>query len=818
MLFTSVSIILLNIISINMKNIFTIVFMLTTMATALAQSITVRDEADFLPIDGAMVSDENNKMAFTNSKGQVNITKFKNSKQITISTLGYVTLSISYNDLVKKEEDVLLTQDQLSLDEVVISANRWQQNKSEVPNKITSITKKEVVLQNPQTAADLLGFSNEVFIQKSQLGGGSPMIRGFSTNRLLLTIDGVRMNTAIFRGGNLQNVISLDPFATENTEVIFGPGSVIYGSDAIGGVMSFYTLQPALSTTDKVMVTGSAASRYSSANNEKTGHFDVNIGGKKWASTTSFTYSDFGDLRMGSNGPDDYLVPVYVSSVDSQDVVVNNPDPQVQTPTGYNQINLMQKVRFSPNENWDFNYGFHYSTTSNYARFDRHRRVRDGHLRYGEWYYGPQEWMMNNLKVTHSKSNAIYDNVSLNLAYQQFEESRHSRNFGSTALESNVEMVDAYSVNLDFEKGDEDPHRFFYGLEAVLNKVGSTGEEKDIYTGATSGIPTRYPDGSTWSSYAAYMSYEYVPSEVWAWQAGVRYNAFAIQASFDDPSYTYPYEDADLNNGALTGSIGAVYSPGSTWKIRANLSTGFRAPNIDDIGKLFESVDGAVVVPNPDLSAEYAYNAEIGIAKVFGNTVKLDATAYYTILENAMVRRPYTFNGADSIDYNGEMSQVLAIQNAAQATVYGVQVGVEVKLPSGFSLESIYNWQDGEDELDDGTTAPARHVAPGFGSTHLRFTRSKVMLDLYANYNAEISYDNLAPSEQDKTEIYAADANGNPYSPSWYTLNFKGTYQINTNFQVTAGLENITDQRYLPYSSGVVAPGRNFILGLRANF
>ena len=259
----------------------------------------MRDEADYLPIEGVMVSDENNNMAFTNSKGQVNVNKFSSSNEITFHTLGYKELTVSYNELVELKTDVLLQQDELSLDEVVVSANRWQQNKGEVPNRITSITRKEVVLQNPQTAADLLGFSNEVYIQKSQLGGGSPMIRGFSTNRLLLTIDGVRMNTAIFRGGNVQNVISLDPFATENTEVIFGPGSVIYGSDAIGGVMSFYTLEPALSTNGKVVVIGNAATRYSSANNERTGHFDVNLGGKKWASVTSFSYSEYGDLRMG---------------------------------------------------------------------------------------------------------------------------------------------------------------------------------------------------------------------------------------------------------------------------------------------------------------------------------------------------------------------------------------------------------------------------------------------------------------------------------------------------------------------------------------
>src|SRR5690606_23148013 len=113
---------------------------------------------------------------------------------------------------------------------------------------------------------------------------------------------------------------------------------------------------------------------------------------------------------------------------------------------------------------------------------------------------------------------------------------------------------------------------------------------------------------------------------------------------------------------------------------------------------------------------------------------------------------------------------------------------------------------------------PLRHAAPGFGITHLTYTRDRVKLDLYARYNEEVSNDDLAPSEQEKTEIYVPDANGNPYSPAWYTLNFMGSYQLSNTFTVTAGLENILDKRYLPYSSGVAAPGRNFIMSLRASF
>ena len=165
---------------------------------------------------------------------------------------------------------------------------------------------------NPQTAADLLGLTGEIFVQKSQYGGGSPMIRGFSTNRLLYSVDGVRMNTAIFRSGNLQNVISLDPFAISSAEVLFGPGSVSYGSDAIGGVMVFNTLRPKLSVAKSPVVYGSATVRTASASNELTAHLHAGVGWRKWGFVTSFTTSSFGDLKQGTRGPSDYVMPYIV--------------------------------------------------------------------------------------------------------------------------------------------------------------------------------------------------------------------------------------------------------------------------------------------------------------------------------------------------------------------------------------------------------------------------------------------------------------------------------------------------------------------------
>lgn len=801
-----------------MKKYIILGLLLGACLTSYAQEITVKDQQDYRPLERATLTSENPKAsAVTDANGNVNISAFKGATQIQVRTVGYETQILTYDELVKPNRAIYVKPAYVSLDQVVVTANRWNQSRRDVPAKITTISAKDVAFQNPQTAADLLGMSGEVFIQKSQQGGGSPMIRGFSTNRLLITVDGVRMNTAIFRSGNLQNVISLDPFAISNTEVLFGPGSVMYGSDAIAGVMSFYTLTPKLSASARTFVSGSAVGRYSSANGELTGHVDVNVGWQKWAIATSVSHNNFGDLRMGTNGPDEYLRKEYVERIDGKDVVITNSDPQVQRPSGYSQLNLTQKIRFKPNEKWTVDYGFHYSNTSDYARYDRLLRYRRNLPRSAEWKYGPQEWMMNNLTMTHAKSAGIYDQMTIRLAHQFFEESRIDRDLNTPQRRTTLEKVNAFSASVDFNKQVDPKQRVFYGVEAIYNDVVSTASNLDIVTKVTTPGAPRYPK-SNWASYAAYLTYQLKASDQLTFQAGARYNQFVLNSQFETTFYPFPFTSAKLNNGALTGSAGLVYSPSASWMLSANLATGFRSPNVDDIGKVFDSAPGSVVIPNPSLKAEYAYNAEIGLAKTIGNAVKVDVTGYYTLLDNALVRRNFTLNGRDSIVYNGELSQVQAIQNAAQATVYGVQAGLEINLRNGFRLSSQFTYQKGDEELDDGTTSPLRHAAPYFGITRLSYTANRLRAELYSVYNGGVTNKGLAQEEQGKDYMYAIDADGKPYSPSWYTLNLKAQYQLLNYLSLNAGLENLTDQRYRPYSSGLVAPGRNLIVSVRATF
>tara|TARA_R110002020_G_scaffold303939_2_gene519455 strand:+ start:71388 stop:73793 length:2406 start_codon:yes stop_codon:yes gene_type:complete len=784
-----------------------------------SQVITILDEETRKPVTHAALFNANKTTsAVTAYDGRVDISAFTAAETIQITHVSHLDKKTTKAAIIANGNVIYLISAENELNEVVLSVAKFKQQLQEIAQQVVTFSPEEVEFYNPQTAADLLESTGEVFVQKSQLGGGSPMIRGFSTNRLLINVDGVRMNTAIFRSGNLQNVINIDPLAIERAEVILGPGSVVYGSDAIGGVMNFYTKTPQFAFQQEEQVfTGNAIARYSTANQEKTGHLDFNIGGEKWAFLTSASYSDYDDLRMGSHGPEDYVRPEYVERINGEDVVVENDNENKQVPTGFDMLHLMQKVRFMPSETWNFNLGLIYSTTSDYSRYDRLTRKRGDNLRSAAWYYGPQNWFSSNLQINKKGNGSLYDEAKLTAAFQIFEESRHDRDFGEEILFNTSENVNAYSLGLDFNK-EIGQSQLFYGLEYVLNTVDSNGEQTNILTGATAPDASRYPDGSSWQSLAAYVSGKFRLSENLNLQSGLRYNQVILDATFDNTFYDFPFAEADINTGNLTGSLGLSWQTNETLGWRLNFSTAFRAPNIDDIGKIFDSEPGSVVVPNPDLKAEYAYNGELGVTLNFENAVFFDIAAFYTKLDNAMVRRDYSLGGETVIDYQGEPSNVQAIQNAANAKVYGFEAGMNIVFTKNLNLCSHINIVEGNQEEDDGSIAPLRHAAPLFGNTHLVWENKKLRLDAFAEYNGQFNYNDMAPSQQSNAYLYALDANGDPYSPSWYTINFATQYQIAAHWQATAALENITDQRYRQYSSGISAPGRNLILALKYSF
>ncbi len=756
------------------------------------------------------------RSVLADSEGSIDLSELSNCTAIHFRAPSYAEVVLNLDQLRKANYRVALVSDPLELNPIVVSAGRWVQAKNEVPVKIRII---EPSLDQPQTTADLLGKSGEVFVQKSQQGGGSPMIRGFATNRLLIAVDGVRMNTAIFRSGNIQNVISIDPFAVQQAEVLFGPGSVMYGSDAIAGVMSFYTLSPELSKTDTTQIKGRSNLRYSSANGEMAIHTDLKLGWKRWAMVLSGSFTDFGDLRMGSNGPDEYRRPWYVQTANGIDIAVDNPNPLVQTPSAFAQSNMLGKLHYLPNRRWSFTYALHYSATTEYARYDRLLRTRQGLPRSAEWLYGPQIWNLHHFEAIHKTESFFVDQVRLSTAYQRFEESRFDRDFGDSIRRSRVEGVDAYTLNIDFAKGGPKSTQWLYGAEAVFNQVASTGTDFNTRSGTVSTGASRYPN-SDWSSYGMYAVWKKNWFERFTFEAGARYSYSGLKADFSNNAdfYPLPFTTASTAQSQITGQVGFEWQATESSWISMHAASGFRAPNVDDLGKVFDSQPGSVLVPNPDLKSESVYSVELDFKRRFSNFFEIDLAAYYSYLDKAMVVRSSTLNGLDSIVYDGALSQVQSVQNAAFATVWGVEAKLRALLGGGFAAYGSLSYQIGEEELEDGSTDPLRHAAPGFGRIGLTYEKAATRLELYALGQAELRAKDMPQEEISKDYLYARDAQGNPYSPAWYTLNLQLRQKLPQGATLFAAVENLSDQLYRPYSSGLSAPGRNWVLGLQLNF
>lgn len=791
-------------------------FLLVFSTSLSGQSIKIVNQADNTPINQATIQEkESDRGAITDYTGTAILKGFSANGTLIIRHPSFRPREIKYADLGKYNYVIGLTEESFPLDEVVVSANKWEQNKIEIPQQIAEFEAKDIALAEPATAADILSSNGQVFIQKSQLGGGSPIIRGFSANSVLIVVDGVRMNNAIYRSGNLQNVITLDPSNLQGAEVVFGPSSVIYGSDALGGVMDFHTKTPSFSNSG-LAITGSSFVRYASAANALTGNIQFEVNQPKFASFTSLTYSDFDDLRTGANRTDKFpnfgKRLEYIESVNGVDIVRQNDNPNRQVGSGYDQYNFLQKFRWRLGSFSDFTYAFHYSNSSDIPRYDRLTLRDNGTLQNAEWYYGPQAWQMHSLQMRFFYPNKFFDQLKMTTAFQMIEESRNDRRYTSDILRSRMENVDVFSFNLDFEKAYGLNGELYYGLEAVNNNVESSAFTTDLTNNEQNPTSTRYPDGgSDYNSLAAYISTKNHLTDQLVFTSGIRYSYVSLNSKFEDRTFfNFPFDEISISNGGLTGNLGIVYLPKPGWKLNALLSSGFRSPNVDDAGKVFDSEPGTVIVPNSGLKPETSYNIEYGISRGIKDKLKFEFVNYFSFLRDALVRRPFTFDGQSQIVYDGVLSDVFAEVNVGEAFIWGLSFNVTAELQNNITLKSSFTYTEGEDTIEK---LPLRHVTPLFGETSVTLNQTKFRSSFIIRYSGGIDFEDLAPSEQNKPQLYTTDG-----ALPWMTLNINNSYQINDRFSINMNLENLLDTHYRPYSSGISAPGFNAVFSLRGTF
>jgi hemoglobin/transferrin/lactoferrin receptor protein len=792
---------------------------ISVQAQLQTQKVTVVDQNTLQPLSNVQIfkANEGYPFAVSGEDGIIQVKDCAPSQEIYFRNpnfeLNFTTLeklkSVNYTvKMIKKFNEI---------DEIVVSASRFEENKKDVSQKIQVLSAREIQDMNQSSTADVLANSGNVMVQKSQLGGGSPIIRGFETNKVLIVVDGVRMNNAIYRGGHLQNVLTLDNAIMDRVEIVYGPGSVVYGSDALGGVMSFTTKNPLLSYNDKLKVKSSAYTRYMSAVSGYAAHADVSVGGKKFGSLTSFTYSKFGDLRQGANR----AVEVgnfgartwYADRINGVDSMVMNKDTNLQVGSGYSQYDILQKFLFQQNAHVKHTLNLQYSSSSNIDRYDRLTLLSGSIPKFAEWYYGPQKRLMTSYSLELSKATKVYDNARLILAYQQIEESRIDRKFKNNNLNNRIENLDVFTLNLDFLKylGN---HELRYGIDGWFNNVNSTAFAKNIATGAQSPLDTRYASGgATMQSIAVYATDKWIISDKIIVNSGLRYSNVGLNAKFTDTTFfNFPFKVANQSNNALTGNIGLIYKPSIETRLIAIFSTGFRAPNVDDLSKVFESTPGYITVPNSNLKSEYTYNGEVGITHSFSDALNIQVNGYYTWYRNALTTQNFTYNGQDSILYGGTMSQVVATTNANKAFLYGLELAINGRMNYSVGYYATYNYTHARIVSESGLL-PLGHIPPIFGKFGIQVIDKRFKGDLFVNYSGAKNISDYSNSGEDNQD-YALPTG----MPAWFTVNAKVNYQFNKFIGLQVACENILDQNYRVFASNISAPGRNFIVTLRGNF
>lgn len=791
-----------------------------------SQEITIYGE-DSTTVSGVYIySKDNQEGVLSNKKGVADLSDFGNEEIIYFNHIQYVTTRAKKSDLVEAGSIQLTIQEFIYSPVIYNHPLRYNMDKDDEPGQIERIDRDVVLIENPPTSADMLQNTGSVLVQKSQGGGGSPIIRGFEANKLLLVIDGVRMNNAIYRSGHLQNSITIDNAVLDHTEIIFGPSSSLYGSDALGGVIHFHTIDPQILGEDSTYFEGSSYVRYNSNNHGLSGHFDFSTGKKNWAILTSVTASQFGDIIMGKNrslhGDSNWgLHPYYAGNIDGNDTMLLNSNQNEQLGTGYSQIDFMEKFKYKMNNRLDLTLNFQYSTSSKINRYDKLTEYNGSQLRFAEWYYGPQNRLLAQLKLDFKKrkfraksfplKKSIYDNGTVSLAYQRIDEDRISRRFGSDERMSQLEDVHVYSLNMDFNKVFTKSRVLFYGLEVQHNYVNSTAFTSNISTLNEIVAQTRYPGASNYMTSGLYLEFKRKFSNQSSFTAGLRYSLVYANSQFNDTSFiTLPFSEVNVFTSAPSGNIGFVMRPDTVTRIRMQATSGFRVPNIDDYGKVFEK-SGVTVVPNDNIKPEYAFGAEISMERrFFKDLFSVGYSVYGTYLYNAMVQRDFQLNGQDSILYQGEMTKIQAIQNTDNALIYGVSTWLKINLTKGLSFDYTYNYTKGNDLTND---IPLEHIPPQFGKISLAYQNDKINTALYSFYNFRkraVDY----PSGGDNIDLTPNEGG----TPPWWTLNARFSYKFWDLLMVQMAAENILDVHYRQFASGISQAGRSFIGSIKVDF
>ena len=678
------------------------------------------------------------------------------------------------------------------LNPLIVTATRSEDEN--VPYSVAKITAETMRNEARRTLPEALEYVPGVLVQKTTQGHGSPFIRGFTGRQNLLLVDGVRLNNSVWRSGPVQYWNTVDPYSLDHLELVKSQGSVIFGSDAIGGTLNAFTRSSGFENeaAGAVFTHGSAYYEYrSNGDDSHIGHIEGSAGvGGKWGLHVGISAKDFGDIHDSSVGT--MRGTGYgESAIDLRYDMLLAPDTTLTFASQYvNQDDISRWHRTLNNTGWI--HGDHIAAAGSWVADDY-----------------DQERSLTYLRVAREnpQAGAWLKIWSATLSYQTTADSelQDRRNSPTGALSSSAYQqlgettVDTYGVDVSFES-PVGPGTLVYGVDYYHDEVSSSAARN---TGAGMvNRPASRPiaDDSSYDLLGVFGNYTWSPASRWEVSAGGRFTYAGAEWGAYRPSGGSTDISGDNSWTDFSAALRVSYEIRKDWLAWFSASQSFRAPNLADLTGNTVSLSGLDGHGSPDVDPEKFLTFELGTRGKPRDDLQVQAAVFNT----------FSTDGAISSYTSGSNTYVV---NGEDSWIYGVEAEAVWSISDTWSLNAFAAWQEGKTDVAQRTPSERwmPRQLPFTASAALRYTTPGGAWWVEGRLTGAVDADRIYPADQ-ASDNQRIPTNGNP---SYLIPSIYAGWKATDHLDLTLGLENLSDSDYRNLGSGNNQPGFGAIVGAR---
>jgi len=750
---------------------FLLIFLLVTQSlTAQSVSGVVTDKSTALPLENAHIQIVNSAIGtVTDKNGAFAFSEFPDRKRfIRISSIGFATTEL----LVQRGDTQIIISLELSAvllnNGVTVTAQRHERLSFDVSQSVTTLNNQELSKKSSRSTPEALMNESGIWVQKTNHGGGSPIIRGLVGNQVLLLVDGIRLNNATYRYGPNQYLSTIDPGMIDRIDAIRGSGSVLYGSDALGGVVQVLSKTPSFNS-DGLKISGNLSGKWMSAGMEQSSRAEMEICNSKVAFIGGFSVRNFGDvLAGGSLG--------------------------VLDPTGYNERSGDAKILMRTGSSGILTAAFQQLTQHDVPRYDQ--VVQGG---YSTFNFEPQTRQLSYVRWQTFLKSPWIQSMRITSSYNRSVEGTNSQKSNSNDYKTQRDEVNTTGVIAEIISAPTAQWNIQSGVEYYFDKVYSAASTTNLISNTETNQRGSYADGSSASNLALFTNHQYELHK-FQFSAGARFNAITVSV------VDQAFGNQKITPNAFVGNVGVTMKVNENLRAFLSSSTGFRAPNVDDMSKFGTVESGVFEIPGTGLSPEKSLSVETGV-KIRQKKISGTLSLYQTHLSDLIDRVPTTYLGSDM--YEGR--KVYQKQNVGEARLRGFEAEADIELIKSLSAFGNITYTYGENITK---REPMRRIPPLFGRIGLRYQHA-TGLWLKAEWAAAGEQDRLAAG--DKSDVRIAVRLEDGVMPSWNNLNLYAGYTYKSFTGNLIG-QNLFNQAYRVYASGIDGYGRSIGASLTLKF